>query len=260
MSRLDRSWRRFWAVVYAYGASDARILLRMRTPLVFMFLMPSMLALMLGPAVSGDRGGGASGRSLLGLAVMFSFMTINYVGLALFREFSSHTWLRQATYRPHRLAFLLGKTLPVVVAGLAQLAVFGAIALTALGLPLHGNLGQLALVAMSLVCCGAGPRSVAIQRHPFHLDVPEPDVPAAVRHGWAGWGDCCTGAAAAVLPGAESVYPALLGAARTGGEHHRRWGVGPTLHAVALIGAATVALCGLALTTFDYTREKMALS
>ncbi|WP_163511856.1 ABC transporter permease [Fodinicola acaciae] len=145
---------RFWSVVSAFAVSDSRILWRMRTPLAFMFAVPAVLSLSLGPAVSGGGGAAAGGRSMIGIAVLFSLMTVNYVGLALFREFTNNTWIRQAVSQPAKLAFLVGKVLPVAGAGMIQLTVFGAIAFIAYGTPLHGSVLQLLVVAVALVAVG----------------------------------------------------------------------------------------------------------
>ena len=144
----------FWQVVLAYSSSDVRILWRMRTPIAFMIAVPAVLSVTLGPAISGTDLPGAQGRSMIGIAVMFSFMTVNYVGLALFREFNNHTWIRQSTTRPARLAYLLGKTLPVAAAGLVQLSIFGSVSFLVYGTPLHGSVWQLYTVAIALVGVG----------------------------------------------------------------------------------------------------------
>lgn len=44
------------ALVWAYAATDFRLLWRHRTPVVFLFLVPAMLSLILGPYVSGGAG------------------------------------------------------------------------------------------------------------------------------------------------------------------------------------------------------------
>lgn len=144
----------FWQVVLAYSSSDIRILWRMRTPIAFMIAVPAVLSVTLGPAISGGVTPGAQGRSMIGIAVMFSFMTVNYVGLALFREFNNHTWIRQSVTRPARLAYLLGKTLPVAVAGLVQLTIFGSVSFLVYRTPLHGSIWQLYTVAVMLVAVG----------------------------------------------------------------------------------------------------------
>lgn len=155
MAAGDRAGPGLAGLTWAYAVTDFRLLWRHRTPIVFFFVVPAVLYLMLGPHVSGRLGDGASGRALLGFAVMFSFMTTNYVGVALFREFVDNTWVLQAVHRPPRALYLAGKALPVMVMGLAQLAVFGAVAFGLLGLPLHGNPLQLALVAVVLVAFAA---------------------------------------------------------------------------------------------------------
>lgn len=144
----------FWSVVLAYAASDAKVLWRMKTPVIFMFALPALLTVLLGPAVSGAVNQ-TPGRSVIGFAVLFSFMTINYVGLALYQEFTAHTWLRQAIFRPRRSAFLLGKILPVACTGLVQLSVFGVAAGLIYHLPVHGSVVQMMLVAAELVICGS---------------------------------------------------------------------------------------------------------
>ncbi|ALG08441.1 ABC transporter permease [Kibdelosporangium phytohabitans] len=143
-------WR---TVVRAFAATEARNLWRMRTPVIFMFAVPALLSLLLGTAVSGDPSA-FPGRSVIGFAVLFSFMTINYQGLALFREFFGNTWLRQAVGKPPRSAFLVGKLAPVMAMGSVQLVVFAALTFLFYPLPLHGDVLQLVVVAVPLVCCG----------------------------------------------------------------------------------------------------------
>jgi ABC-2 type transport system permease protein len=144
----------FWSTVAAYSASDSIILWRLRTPVAFMIAIPALLSFTLGPAVAGDTGADAQGRSMIGIAVMFSFITVNYAGLALFREFNNDTWIRQAVTRPAKPAYLLGKLLPTATAGLIQLSIFGVIAFLGYGTPLHGSVLQLYVVAVGLVCVG----------------------------------------------------------------------------------------------------------
>lgn len=145
--------RRMWTIASAFAISDLRILWRMRMPLVFMFVVPVLLSGLLGPAISGD-GTAPPGRFMIGFAVLFSFMTINYVGIALFREFVHNTWTRQAIFRPPRIAFLLGKLVPVVGFGFVQLTVLGAMTFLSYQLPLHGNVLQLLAVAAALSWSG----------------------------------------------------------------------------------------------------------
>ncbi len=248
----------FFRSAWAYFDTDIRILWRMRTPLVFLFAVPALLSAVLGPAVSGSAEAGGA-RSTMGWAVLFSFMTTEYVGIALYREFLDNTWLRQATYRPHRLAFIIGKIGPVALAGTLQLIVFGTIAIVAYRTPVHGSVVQLLIVAVPLVLCGCllgmVLYNVTSTESVFHSltfllligggaiggTIVTPDrLPIATReltrfmpHVWAL--DAFT----------EST---------TGGGSWR-----PALAAVVVIGAIDVVLAILALVTFDYTRPKSAL-
>jgi ABC-2 type transport system permease protein len=248
----------FFRSAWAYFDTDARMLWRMRTPLVFLFVVPALLSAVLGPAVSGSvEAGGA--RSTMGWAVLFSFMTTEYVGLSLYREFLDNTWLRQATHRPYRLAFIIGKIGPVALAGAFQLVVFGAFAIVAYHTPLHGSVVQLLIVAVPLVLCGCllgvVLYNVTSMESVFHslaflllvgggavggtIVAPE-RLPAATReltkfmpHVWA----------------LDAFTESTVG----GGSWR------PTLAAVAVIGAMDAVLAILALVTFDYTRPKSAL-
>jgi len=135
----------------AFVATDARLLWRARTPLVFMFAVPALLCALLGSAFSTGPGG-FPGRSVVGFGVLFAFMTINYLGMALFREFAEHTWTRQATYRVSRSAFLAGKTAPVVAIGFLQLLTFCSAAILIYDIPAH--VPQLILISAVLAFCG----------------------------------------------------------------------------------------------------------
>ncbi|MFD5537584.1 ABC transporter permease [Streptomyces sp. NPDC127079] len=133
-------------------ATDTRILWRAKTPLVFMFAVPALLGGLLGSAFSSGPGG-FPGRSVVGFGVLFSFMTINYIGMALFREFIEHTWTRQATYRVSKPAFLVGKLIPVVVIGLLQLLAFCLATLLIYDIPPR-SVAQLVVISVALAFCG----------------------------------------------------------------------------------------------------------
>jgi ABC-2 type transport system permease protein len=233
---------------------------RMKTPVIFMFVMPAALSLILGPALAASNAAQAQGRSAIGFAVMFSYMTVNYTGVALFREFEGNTWMRQATHRPPPLAFLLGKIVPVVVLGLVQLSIFAAIGLTVLHVPLHGNVFQLAVIMVPLAVSGAalGAAMYAFTRASSTFEsvtyllviafgalggavVSADRLPAVARligvgtpHHWA-------------LRGFDEI---TLGAAS--------WDV--VLQSSAVITAFAAVLFALAVARFDYRDEKAALA
>jgi ABC-2 type transport system permease protein len=246
-------------VLIAYAASDAKILWRMKTPVIFMFAVPALLTVLLGPAVSGAASD-FPGRSVIGFAVLFSFMTINYVGLALFREFVGNTWLRQATHRPPRAAFVLGKICPVAGAGLLQLVVFGSVAFAVYRLPLHGDVLQLVVVAAALVLCGsfAGVvlHNVANATSTFQ------SVTYLLLLGMGGVGGTIVSpdhlpALSRLLSPFTPHYWAMAAFTETT-VGSGSWG--PTLRALAVIGGTAAVLAAIAFTTFDYRAEKSVLA
>lgn len=245
-----------WSLAWAYAATDARILWRMKTPLVFMFLVPALLASVVGPAVSGLSGPAAQGRSMLGFAVMFSFMTTNYSGLALFREFVGETWVRQAVFRPSKGSFLLGKLMPVFAIGLLQLVVLGACSLAFLHLPLHGSLAQLFAVAVSTVMLGSFTGIVL-----YNLTATTStfqSVTYLLLLGLAGIGGAVV--APEHLPAASRAVAPLtphfwvmkaVSESTVGGGSWR-----PVWEAIARLAAGAVVLGLVAFATLDYTKEK----
>ncbi|MEV7013776.1 ABC transporter permease [Streptosporangium sp. NPDC051022] len=246
----------FRSLVAGYATTELLILWRMRTPLVFMFAVPATLAFTLGSAVAGS---GSHGRAMLGIAVMFSFTTAHYTGLALFREFGSNTWVRQALYRPSRAAFLLGKILPIAGIGLVQLSLFAVIAVVFYGTPVHGSLWQLLAVAVALlgVSCAMGVVLYLVTSDTSTFEslfyiflitagsvggaiVPDANLPAVSRavgfltpHHWA----------------LRALDEATVG--------RGEWA--PVLQAIGVLGGCAVILGVVAATAFDYRRQKYDL-
>ncbi|GAA3075366.1 ABC transporter permease [Streptosporangium carneum] len=246
----------FWSLAAGYATTELLILWRMRTPLVFMFAVPATLALTLGSAVAGAD---SHGRAMLGIAVMFSFTTTHYVGLALFREFGGNTWVRQALYRPSRAAFLLGKILPIAGIGLAQLSLFTAIAVVFYGTPVHGSPWQLLAVAVALlgVSCTMGVVLYLVTSDTSTFEslfyiflitagsvggaiVPDENLPALSR-------------AVGFLTPHHWALRALDEATSGRGE----WP--PVLRAIGVLGVCAVVLGVVAATAFDYRRQKYDL-
>lgn len=187
---------------------------------------------------------------------MFSFMTTNYVGVALFREFVDNTWVLQAVHQPPRGIFLLGKALPVAAAGLLQLVVFGAAALWFLGLPLHGNIVQLLVVAVVLVTF-ASVLGVVLYNLTTLFSVFQ-SLAYLMLIALGGLGGAIVlpqrlPATSRLLSPLTPDYWALraLQEATVGGGSWL-----PTIQAVAVIGGAAVVLGVVAVRTLDYRREK----
>lgn len=138
----------------SFAVVEAKSLWRMRTATVFFLAVPLLLSAILGSAVSGVDGRGAEGRSILGWAVMFSFMTVNYSGQALYREFWDGTWRRVALVAPAKIPYLLAKALPVAVVAMLQLGSFTAIAVVTTDVGGWRSIGQLGLVFAGTIAAG----------------------------------------------------------------------------------------------------------
>jgi len=110
--------------ILTIAQTESRALFRGRIAIVFFFALPALLSAILGPKVSGLDGPNVEGRTIIGFATLFSFMTVNYVGRALFREYVSHTWRRTAITKPPVLAYLVGKCSAVFALALVQLFAF----------------------------------------------------------------------------------------------------------------------------------------
>jgi ABC-2 type transport system permease protein len=145
-------------VIGSFALIEYRALARARFPFVWFLVLPAASSAILGPAVAGLDHAGATGRVAVGFAVMFSYMSVNYVGRAMYREFSSHTWRRTAIAAPSRAVYLAGKCLPVLTITLGQLAVFAAFAIAMLRLPLRAGTAagaaQLALILVPFAVTG----------------------------------------------------------------------------------------------------------
>jgi|HubBroStandDraft_1064217.scaffolds.fasta_scaffold04903_6 ABC-2 type transport system permease protein len=140
------------AVVGTFSLTEWRALYRGRFPFVWFVVLPAVASAILGPALAGIGGVGQTGRVAIGFGIMFCYMTVNYVGRALYREFDAQTWRRTATAAPAKGGYITGKCLAVLIIGIAQLAIFLTFALTALGLPLHaGVLAGIAQLVLILV-------------------------------------------------------------------------------------------------------------
>jgi ABC-2 type transport system permease protein len=145
-------------VAGTFALTEWRALLRGRFPFVWFVVLPAIASAILAPALAEAGGGSATGRVTIGFGIMFCYMTVNYTGRALYREFDAHTWRRTATAAPGRCSYLAGKCLAVLGIGVTQLIVFVAFAVTALGLPLHAGLlpglAQLALILVPFALTG----------------------------------------------------------------------------------------------------------
>lgn len=128
-------------VVASFALTEYRALLRSPLSMVFFFGLPAAISAILGSAVTGLNTGASDGRATLGFAVMFAYISVNYVGRALYREYYSHTWQRTAIAAPPRGAYLAGKCFAVFSISIVQLSVFSIVAVTVLDFPVQGVSG-----------------------------------------------------------------------------------------------------------------------
>ncbi len=125
------------AISRSFAMTEYRALLRSPISMVFFFGLPAIMSAILGPSVTGLSDEAASGRATVGFAVMFAFMSVNYVGRAMFREYHNHTWRRTAIVDPPRWSYLLGKCFAVFTISLGQLCVFAVVAVALLDLRIN---------------------------------------------------------------------------------------------------------------------------
>ena len=126
-------------VAASFAVTEYRALLRSPLSMVFFFGLPAAISAILGSAVTGLNTGASEGRATLGFAVMFAYISVNYVGRALFREYYAHTWQRTAIAAPSPAAYLAGKCFAVFTISVGQLCVFSFVAITLLNFPVGGT-------------------------------------------------------------------------------------------------------------------------
>lgn len=139
-----------WAPVAALCRNDFAILARDRGAAVVLVGIPLVVTGFLKPLYAAS---GGTESAVTGLAVMFAFFLVSYVGFAFFREHGWGTWdrLRASPARPAEI--MAGKLVVPLCMGLAQqLTLFGAGAVL-FGLRVRGSPAALAVVAVSLVAC-----------------------------------------------------------------------------------------------------------
>ena len=144
------------AVAASFALTEYRALLRSPLSMVFFFGLPAIISAILGSAVTGLNTGASDGRATLGFAVMFAYISVNYVGRALYREYYARTWQRTAIAAPPPAAYLAGKCFAVFTISIGQLCVFSAVAIYLLDLPLHSAAGIAQLLLLIVLHAASG--------------------------------------------------------------------------------------------------------
>lgn len=125
-------------------------------PIVLITLMPLvMMTLLQGTSQAVLREAGyanASGAELVvpGMAVMFAFFGVNFIGSAFFSEHGWGTWDRLRASRATTLEIVLGKILPAAFLMLGQLAMVFGVGAAAFGMRINGSVAGVGV--MMLAC------------------------------------------------------------------------------------------------------------
>jgi ABC-2 type transport system permease protein len=112
------------------------------SPIIVVVAVPLLLLIFVARGVVGGPG-----QSVPGLAVMFGYFGIAWVGTSFFRDHGWNTWVRYRTSAIHPIQVLLGKAAPFAALLFAQQLLLLALGRVAFGMPWHGN-----VVAISIMC------------------------------------------------------------------------------------------------------------
>jgi len=146
------NWSRSWTLM----RQNWDLLMADPAPIVMLFAMPLvMMAFMQGTskAVLINQGyRDVSGAELVvpGMAVMFAFFGVGYIGTAFFAEHGWKTWDRLRASQASTVEIVLGKILPSALLMLVQLVVLFAIGVALFGMNIRGSILGVAL--MMAVC------------------------------------------------------------------------------------------------------------
>lgn len=126
-------------------------------PVVLITIMPIvMMTFLQGTSQAVLRNAGytnATGSELVvpGMAVMFSFFGVNFIGTAFFSEHGWGTWDRLRSSRATTLEIVLGKILPSAFLMLGQLVVVFAVGVVAFGMRINGSVVGVGVIVLACV-------------------------------------------------------------------------------------------------------------
>lgn len=139
--------------IAAIARQEVRTIFSDLSPLVTLLAMPLLMIGFFSPVANLALGGeGGPEYATSGMAVMFGFFVVGFIGFSFFAEHRDNTWerLRASPARP--VEIVLGKSLPMFAVALAQqIVLFGAGALI-FGMDLRvAQLAPLLVVSLALV-------------------------------------------------------------------------------------------------------------
>lgn len=145
-SRSRVLMRQNWALLMADPA-----------PIVLLTLMPVvMMTFLQGTSRAVLRGAGyasASGAELVvpGMAVMFAFFGVGFIGTAFFSEHGWGTWDRLRSSRATTMEIVMGKILPSAVLILGQLVLLFVIGVVVFGMTINGSVAGVGVMMLACV-------------------------------------------------------------------------------------------------------------
>ena len=115
-----------------------------------------MMAFLQGTGRAALRGAGyldASGAEVVvpGMAVLFAFFGVAFIGTAFFAEHDWHTWDRLRASQADSLEIVLGKIVPSALLMSAQLVVMFVAGVVLFGLRIHGSVAGLGLMMLASI-------------------------------------------------------------------------------------------------------------
>jgi ABC-2 type transport system permease protein len=126
-------------------------------PIVLLTLMPVvMMTFLQGTSRAVLRGAGyanASGAELVvpGMAVMFAFFGVGFIGTAFFSEHGWGTWDRLRSSRATTMEIVMGKILPSAVLIFGQLVLVFVIGVVAFGMTINGSVAGVGVMMLACV-------------------------------------------------------------------------------------------------------------
>jgi ABC-2 type transport system permease protein len=135
-----------------------RLLIADPAPIVLTTLMPiGMMAFLQGTGRAVLRQSGfasANGAELVvpGMAVMFAFFGVAFIGTAFFTEHEWGTWERLRASRAGSLEIIMAKILPPAALMLGQLIVLFIVGALLFGLQVHGSVAGVGVMMVASIC------------------------------------------------------------------------------------------------------------
>jgi ABC-2 type transport system permease protein len=123
-------------------------------PLLMMaFLQPASRAMLVSEGYMGANG---AEQVVPGLAVLFTFLSITFIGALFFREYAWGTWERLRASSARSFEIVIGKCVPTYLLILLQLLIFFLTGVFLFGLHIRGSLLALALMMVCQAFCLVG--------------------------------------------------------------------------------------------------------